>query len=312
MHFAVYVPLLAPLLLLPCLRLLAPQLHPRFASWLLMITMVALGLGSTASLAILTAAGLVKLPVAQLTGRWSAELLAQYDAVGLPVGVGAAAGLAGSVVACGYTLARWARALNRARRELGEVAGDAAFTVVPDDTPYAYTLPGSRGKIVVSSGMLRALTTAERRALLAHERAHLESRHDLIHCLAMLAVRLNPLLVPLRATLSYTIERWADESAVRDTGDRPAAARAIGKAALAARAGSRPPVGSLAAAAGPVPRRVQALLRPAPVLGLRGLLRSFVGVICAGTIVMVVGSGLATVEAASDLNRALETSEVAG
>lgn len=63
--------------------------------------------------------------------------------------------------------------------------------------------------------------------------------------------------------MAYTAERWADEEAARTVGDRRVVATAIGKAALVSRG---TPVATLAglAAPGPVPRRVAALLGPAP------------------------------------------------
>ena len=69
--------------------------------------------------------------------------------------------------------------------------------------------------------------------LLAHERAHAQSHHYLFTALTYLAAAANPLLRPVAAAVTYTVERWADETAARDCGDRRLAARAIGKAALA-------------------------------------------------------------------------------
>ncbi|WP_243437291.1 M48 family metalloprotease, partial [Streptomyces sp. FH025] len=71
--------------------------------------------------------------------------------------------------------------------------------------------PGEPGRIVVTSGMLRALSGPERAALLAHERAHLAARHHLFLALAEHAADLHPALRPLRAPLGYHLERWADE-----------------------------------------------------------------------------------------------------
>jgi len=44
----------------------------------------------------------------------------------------------------------------------------------------AYCVPGLRSKIVVSAGALELLGPAELAAVLAHERAHLRERHDLV------------------------------------------------------------------------------------------------------------------------------------
>ncbi len=66
------------------------------------------------------------------------------------------------------------------RRAAGALAGlpPTSVAVLPDRTPYAYALPGGRGRgrgrVVVSTGMLAGLGSAERRALFAHERAHLD------------------------------------------------------------------------------------------------------------------------------------------
>ncbi|MFD3992772.1 M56 family metallopeptidase [Streptomyces sp. NPDC058583] len=124
---------------------------------------------------------------------------------------------------------------------------------------------GGRGRVVVSTGMLAGLAPAERRALFAHERAHLAGRHHRHLLTVHLAARANPFLRPLRTAVSYTAERWADEEAAAEVGSRRSVARAIGKAALLA---PRAPAAGLPALtggdAGPVPRRVAALMRPAP------------------------------------------------
>ena len=94
--------------------------------------------------------------------------------------------------------------------------------------------------------MLDALDPDERRVLLAHERAHARSHHYLFTALTYLAAAANPLLRPVAAAVTYTVERWADETAARDCGDRRLAARAIGKAALAAADRTTPQAGRLA------------------------------------------------------------------
>ncbi|MYW45162.1 M48 family metalloprotease, partial [Streptomyces sp. SID161] len=139
--------------------------------------------------------------------------------------------LAVVTVACGRTLWRHRRVTRGARRALAGVPG-RTVAVLPDGTPYAYALPGRRGRIVVSTALLAALAPAERRALFAHERAHLTARHHRHLLAARLAARANPFLRPLCTAVGYTAERWADEEAARAVGDRRTVARAIGKAAL--------------------------------------------------------------------------------
>lgn len=52
--------------------------------------------------------------------------------------------------------------------------------VLDHPVPVAYCLPGRGSRLVVSAGVLDRLDTAGVRAVLAHERAHLRERHDLV------------------------------------------------------------------------------------------------------------------------------------
>ena len=109
-----------------------------------------------------------------------------------------------------------------------------------------------------------ASTHGERRALFAHERAHLAGRHHRFLLAVQLAARANPFLRPLCTAVAYTTERWADEEAARVTATGATVARAVGKAALVSR-GTRTRRSPGFAAPGPVPRRVAALLEPGTV-----------------------------------------------
>ncbi|GJF25005.1 hypothetical protein SHO565_55690 [Streptomyces sp. HO565] len=116
---------------------------------------------------------------------------------------------------------------------------------------------------MVATAVLRRLGPVERRALFAHERAHLAGRRHRFLLAVQLASRVNPFLSPLRTAVTCTAERWADEEAARTVGSRRGVAHAIGKVALVSRG---VPVVTPAGVAGPgpVPRRVAALLGPAP------------------------------------------------
>jgi beta-lactamase regulating signal transducer with metallopeptidase domain len=149
--------------------------------------------------------------------------------------------------------------------------------------------------------MLQALDPAEREALLAHERAHLAGRHHLFLAALALACACHPVLRLLRAPLSYALERSADEAAAEAVGDRRLAARAIGHAALAARPAVRP-YAALSVAAGPVPRRVAALLTaPRPMRAPRVLT-----VLLAAALVFSAASAL---QAADDLHGSIEMAQ---
>ncbi|MEU5718897.1 M56 family metallopeptidase [Streptomyces sp. NPDC020403] len=157
----------------------------------------------------------------------------------------------------------------------GLVDGAPDVAVVASPDPYAYALPRTRGhggRVVVSTGMLTCLDGSERRALVAHERAHLAGGHHRYLLAVQLAARANPFLLPLRTAVTYSTERWADEEAAHAVGSRRTVATAVGKAALfsnrpAGPDAARAPLPAFAAA-GQVPRRVAALLSPVPSTGL--------------------------------------------
>ena len=72
-----------------------------------------------------------------------------------------------------------------------------------------------------------------------------------------------PLPRPLAGRLQFSLERWADEAAVAQCGDRGFVARTLGKVAL-----HSTPAGAMSFAGLGVPARVAALLSP-PMAPLR-------------------------------------------
>ncbi|MGI5423987.1 M56 family metallopeptidase [Streptomyces sp. CA-179760] len=285
----VFMPLVLPLTAWPVARLAEQHLHPRTATRLLTVMATVLALCSTVCLGLVMVVGTAQLPGNPLPDGWSdpeVRAAVPYDEV---VGKAAIPALCAVLVACGRTLWRHARVRRRAHRALTGLP-DTEVAVLPDAVPYAYALPGAMrvgtgrraggvlrggvgrpargpraGRVVVTTGLLDRLRSAERRALFAHERAHLAARHDLFLLTVQLAARANPFLRPLRTAVAYTAERWADEEAARTIGSRRTVARAIGTAALVSRGTPVPTLAGLAAP-GPVPRRVAALLGPAPAV----------------------------------------------
>lgn len=199
-------------------------------------------------------------------GRWSAHTLHVLDPI--PPVVAAIAG-ALLVAAAGWTLGnawRTGLALLAAHR-LGQQLDDNSGTpvvVVDSSQPDAFTTPGPRSRIVVTTGMLAALDPPGRQVLLAHEHSHRAHHHTWWILAADLAAAVNPLLRPTATAVRDATERWADEDAAR-TVDRRLVATTIARVALL---GTRSPASAVTAAAtgGGVPRRVAAMLRPAPRL----------------------------------------------
>ncbi len=142
--------------------------------------------------------------------------------------------------------------------------------VVDHPAATAYCLPGLRSAIVISAGTLDLLDADELAAVLAHERAHLRERHDLV---------LLPFLALLRAfrwaevarqayrAVGLLIEMHADDRALRQ---RPARELATALLRVGAAGGGQVPSGALGAAHRAeeceVAARVIRLLRPAPAL----------------------------------------------
>ncbi|MFI5808514.1 M56 family metallopeptidase [Streptomyces sp. NPDC051561] len=263
----VFLPLILPLTVLPIARLAEQHLHPRSAAILLTAVGAILAVCSTVCLVLLVVVGTAQLPGNPLPDSWSDPEVREavpYDEI---AGKASIVLLALVLVACAVALGRHYRFRAQAHRVLTGLESESEVAVLTDDEPYAYALPGAPGRVLVSTGMLARLGDVERQALLAHERAHLAGRHHRLLLAVQLAGCANPLLRPLRKAVGYCTERWADEEAARATGDRRTTARAVGKAALISRSASRRArLPSLAAfaEAGPVPRRVAALLGPVP------------------------------------------------
>ncbi|MFF9341390.1 MULTISPECIES: M56 family metallopeptidase [unclassified Streptomyces] len=262
----VFLPLVLPLTAWPVARLAEHHLHPRTATRLLTAVAAVLAVCSTLCLALLMVVGTAQLPGNPLPDAWSdpeVRAALPYDEI---AGRAAIPALLALVAVCARVLLRHRSVRRRAARALAGLP-DAPVAVLPDPEPYAYALPAAarrgRGRVVVSRGMLARLGPAERRALFAHERAHLTGRHDRLLLAARLAAAANPFLRPLRTAVAYSAERWADEEAAGRVGSRRVVARAIGRAALAS-GGTGPATLPAFAVAGPVPRRVAALLAPPP------------------------------------------------
>ncbi|MFF3839144.1 M56 family metallopeptidase [Streptomyces sp. NPDC001930] len=242
---------------------LAAALPPRWACWALTSAAILLAGGTIAALIGLFhvpfLASLEQVPVRRVLEVWPAAV---------PFACAAGAVLLVQLV---LVVRRWfthRSLLRRAWLAAEDGTGEGDLLVVPGSDVDAFALPGyrgRRGRVVVTSGMVRALKEGEREVLLAHERAHLQGRHHLLSAVVDLAAVVHPAVRSLREALTFHLERWADEAAAAVVGDRRAAAAAIARAALAGSSRGRAdgyPL--LSATSGPVPQRVQALLLPEP------------------------------------------------
>jgi bla regulator protein blaR1 len=209
-----------------------------------------------------------------------------------------AAGLALLTLLCWVLLAALAAALQARRRQRALLTllahGDPKVPgalVVDHPSAAAYCLPGLRSRIVVSVGTLELLGRRELAAVLAHERAHLRERHDLV-LLPFTALRRA---FPRSATctdalrsVALLVEMLADDRALRD---RPAR-ELVSALVRFGTAGTCPaPAGALAAGEGEVAARVTRLVkpvRPLPAVALAAVRLSAALLVAAPVTLLIV------------------------
>ena len=249
-------------------RPLTSHMHPRAAVVLLTVTALSAALCTGLAFGVCGVLAVGQWdPVSDL-GRWSQATLRQQSEFPVDLGVVAFVVMIvclSSAMRRGLRSLRELRYLSLAARDL--TPATAQLVVVDDAEAIAYAVPGRGGRVVVSTSMLKALSSTERRVLIAHEFAHLDGRHYAYRHLVRLAAAANPLLRPVVRAVDFGLERWADEVAVQRTGSRSVVARALTNAALLT---TRRPMHALAANGADVLARVDALslppLRRRPIL----------------------------------------------
>lgn len=160
--------------------------------------------------------------------------------VALLAGVGLACWLLGVM---SVTTTRTLRARSR-HRDLLDLLGSPwpavpAARVLDHPIPVAYCLPGSRSRLVFSTGVLHALDPVQVGAVLAHERAHLRERHDLVVLPFVAWGATAPFvrgMVCAQVAVAALIEMRADDVAVAHSAptELACALRTVGGAAPAA------------------------------------------------------------------------------
>jgi Zn-dependent protease with chaperone function len=121
--------------------------------------------------------------------------------------------------------------------------------VVDHPAAAAYCLPGLRSTIVLSAGVLALLDDQELAAVLAHERAHLRERHDLVllpFSALLRAFRWAAVARQAQQAVALLVEMHADDRALRH---RPARELATALLRVGAAGGGAVPSGGLAAVA---------------------------------------------------------------
>jgi Zn-dependent protease with chaperone function len=156
-----------------------------------------------------------------------------------------------------------------------------------------YCMPGRRRDIVVTTAAVAALDARQLDAVLAHERAHLDARHDLVLLVAAALRRAFPFLPLFRIAqeqLAVLVEMHADDQALRDSDRRDLAT------ALVSMAEGATPAATFGAGGASALARVRRLATPvAPVSAVRSLvtLGAALSVVMIPLIVMAAPGAMA-------------------
>lgn len=224
----------------PWLLLRWPGLRRTPAATLLLWQAVALA----AVLAALGAGLSLVTSVVRHGGSWDgAAGPVQYLAIGV-------AGLVtvtvlGRLLLSGHRVGTELRSLRHQHREQVDLVASRdqhGLHVLAHPLPAAWCLPSMRQpRIVISQGLLAALSTEQTAAVVAHEREHLRSRHDLVLEAFTVLNRAFPSWVasaPALREAALLIEILADRAAVRAQGPRALAAALVAVSAAGGPAGS--------------------------------------------------------------------------
>lgn len=184
---------------------------------------------------------------ATVTGLAIGERVSALEMTGALAAAAVTVVVLARLVVVGHRVGTRLRAHRRDHRralDLVAVREGREFEVLDHPLPVAYCLPAMRAsRVVLSAGAVDRLTDAQIAAVVAHERAHLRSRHDLLLEAFTVLHEAFPAWVAsatARREVSLLVEVLADRAAARAT-----SARALGEALLAVATG-RVPAGSMA------------------------------------------------------------------
>lgn len=173
-----------------------------------------------------------------------------------------------AVTAFGQLRAAGRQALRHAHtaRLAGHLEPDLGAVVLEHPQPAAYCVAGRCPTVVVTTGALAALAPGQLDAVLAHERAHLASRHHTLKAAARIGGQVLPFLPLLRDTeaqVARLAELHADDKALRAADPKELATALVALATPA----EATPAPALAAAATDAIQRIHRLLGPVEPLG---------------------------------------------
>ena len=205
--------------------------------------------------------------LSHLIGACVLRLRATYGTPGGATVAGLGLILAGAVIArtaltaMTHLRAAGQQALQHAQtaRLVGRPEAALGAVLVEHPQPAAYCVAGRHPTVVLTTGALDALDAGQLKAVLAHERAHLASRHHRLIALARIGSLVLPFLPLMRdadAQVTRLVEMHADDAATLTSDPRSLAT------ALVALATSGSPAPALAAAVTDSVQRIHRILGP--------------------------------------------------
>jgi hypothetical protein len=150
---------------------------------------------------------------------------------------------------------------------VGRRDAESGAWLVDHPAPSVYCMPGRRRDVVVTTAAVAALDARQLDAVLAHERAHLEARHDLVLLVAAALHQAFPFLPLFRISheqLAVLVEMHADDQALRSSDRRDLATALVSLAAVAA------PAATFGAGGASALARVRRLATPGAPVGVLG------------------------------------------
>lgn len=151
------------------------------ATWIRKAPRAAMTLWQAVALAAVLAA--VGATLALFTDSWFRTVRGPVEYAVAAAALLVTAVVLGRLLLTGHLVGTRLRAMRRRHRELVDLvaAKESGVHVLEENAPLAYCLPGvAHRRVVVSRGATQTLGEAELDAVLAHERAHLLARHDLV------------------------------------------------------------------------------------------------------------------------------------
>ena len=285
--------LLAVTLAWPAPRIMARRTGFRRSSRAALVVWQCVSLAAVVSA---VAAGPALLPATTRTGDGRVAMAVLAIAV--------SAGMVLRMLYAGHRVGTRLRAVRREHRELVDLLGmpggrdgatatergweDGSVRVLAHPTPTAYCLPGLRRRVVLTEGALRSLPPQQLAAVLAHERAHLRARHDLVLEFFTVLHQAVPGFLRSEAALAEVrllVEVLADRAAVREAGVAP-----VARALVTLAQGGHPEAAM--AAGGSTSRARMALLADARPPGpwLPAVMYAFGGLVLALPVALVTAA----------------------